>query len=222
MLKVIRNKGPANLTDTNSKTSSPHIKDKKGIVVDLGTGDGRFVYQNALQNKERFYLGIDASTNLLEKVSEKIHRRPAKGGVKNALFIQAAVEALPEELDGVANEVHIHFPWGSLLKGVATGDETIMKNIHRICAPDAVLEVIIGVDHKRDATELRRLGISDLSKEFIATALTARYQDCGFEILEIGSYAADNWPDICTSWAHRLRTNEKRSIVYFIAKHTGR
>ena len=210
------------MTDTNSKTSSRHIKDEKGIIVDLGTGDGRFVYQNALQNKERFYLGIDASANLLEKVSEKIHRKPAKGGLKNALFIQSAVEALPEELDGVANEVHIHFPWGSLLKGIATGDETILKNIHRICAPDAVLEVIIGVDQKRDATELQRLGISDLSPEYIATALTAPYQDCGFEIIEIGSYTAGNWPDICTSWAQRLRTNENRSIAYFIAKRTGR
>lgn len=210
------------MTDTNSKTSSPHIKDEKGIIVDLGTGDGRFVYQSARQNKQRFYLGIDASANLLEKISEKIHRKPAKGGVKNALFIQAAVEALPEELDGVADEVHIHFPWGSLLKGVATGDETILKNIHRICAPDAVLEVIIGVDHVRDATELRRLGIDDLSEEFIATALSTQYQECGFEILEIGSYGAGNWPDICTSWAQRLRTNENRSIVYFLAKRMGR
>lgn len=62
--------------------------------MDLGTGDGRFVYQSARQNPHRFYLGIDASANSLEKISEKIHRKPAKGGLKNALFIQAAVEAL--------------------------------------------------------------------------------------------------------------------------------
>ena len=38
------------------------------------------------------------------------------------LFIQAAVEDLPPELDGVADEVHVHFPWGSLLRAVATGE----------------------------------------------------------------------------------------------------
>ncbi|MBX9950482.1 MAG: methyltransferase domain-containing protein [Candidatus Obscuribacterales bacterium] len=206
----------------NSKTSSHPIENERGIVVDLGTGDGRFVYQSARQNPQKFFLGIDASANLLEKISEKIHRKPAKGGVKNALFIQAAVEALPEELDGVADEVHIHFPWGSLLRGVATGNETILKNIHRICAPDAVLEVIIGVDQDRDATELQRLGINDLSEEFIATALKIKYEECGFEILEIGSFAAGDWPDICTSWAQRLRTNENRTIVYFLAKRISR
>ena len=81
----------------NSKSSSHHIEEDRAIVVDLGTGDGRFVYQSARQNPQRFYLGIDASANLLAKISEKIHRKPAKGGLKNALFIQAAVEALPEE-----------------------------------------------------------------------------------------------------------------------------
>ncbi len=204
----------------NSKRSSPLIDESKGIIVDLGTGDGRFVYQSARQNPHRFYLGIDASASLLEKVSEKIHRKPAKGGLKNALFIQAAVEALPEELDGIADEVHIHFPWGSLLKGVATGDETILRNIHRICAPDAVLEVIIGVDQERDVTELQRLDIEHLSENFIATTLAKRYQDCGFEITEVDSFAAGNWPNICTSWAQRLSINDKRSLVYFTASRT--
>jgi 16S rRNA (adenine(1408)-N(1))-methyltransferase len=36
--------------------------------------------------------------------------------------VQAAVEDLPEDLADVADEVHVHFPWGSLLRGVATGD----------------------------------------------------------------------------------------------------
>lgn len=208
------------MIDMNSNSSSHPIEEEKGIIVDLGTGDGRFVYQSARKNPHRFYLGIDASANLLEKVSEKIHRKPAKGGLKNALFIQAAVEDLPVELAGVADEVHIHFPWGSLLKGVATGDETILKNIHRICAPDAVLEVIIGVDQERDSTELERLGISSLSKEFIASDLKQRYSECGFQISAVGSFAPGNWPDLCTSWAQRLRNNDKRSIIYFTARRT--
>ncbi len=204
----------------NSNNSSPHIKEEKGIIVDLGTGDGRFVYQSARQNPHRFYLGIDASANSLEKLSEKIHRKPAKGGLKNALFIQAAVEALPEELDGIADEVHIHFPWGSLLKGVATGDETILKNIRRICAPDAVLEMIIGVDKERDQSELHRLDIKSLSEDFIQSVLLDRYQKGGFHIKEFGEFEPGNWPDICTSWAQRLRINDKRSLLYLIAEAT--
>lgn len=205
------------MIDMNSNDSLHLTDEEKGIVVDLGTGDGRFVCQSARQNPHRFYLGIDASANLLEKVSEKIHRKPAKGGLKNALFIQAAVEALPEELDGVANEVHIHFPWGSLLKGIATGDEGILKNIHRICAPNAVLEVLIGVDEKRDATELQRLGIDSLSADLLDAKLAERYEASGFRIVETGTFSAGCWPDICTSWAQRLKTNDNRTLTYIIA-----
>jgi len=205
----------------NSKHLSPLTEVKKGIIVDLGTGDGRFVYQSARQNPHRFYIGIDASANLLEKLSEKIHRKPTRGGLKNALFLQAAVEALPEELNDTANEVHVHFPWGSLLRGVATGDATILKNIRRICAPNAVLEVIIGVDKLRDASELARLGIDPLSKQFVEAYLISRYAECGFNIIEFGEFEPGNWPDICSSWANRLRTNDKRTMLYIIAESSG-
>jgi 16S rRNA (adenine(1408)-N(1))-methyltransferase len=121
----------------------------EGVVIDIGTGDGLFVYQCARENPKRFYIGIDANPRPLEKVSERIHRSPAKGGLPNVLFVQAAIEALPSELDGVADEVHIHFPWGSLLRVVATGDENVLRNLRRICASDAVLEIIIGLNPAR-------------------------------------------------------------------------
>ncbi len=102
---------------TSSRNSS--VPTGEGIVLDIGTGDGRFVYRCARQNPKKFYIGIDATPRPLEKVSEKIHRKPSKGGLSNLLFIQAAVEDLPPELDGVADEIHIHLPWGSLLRTVS-------------------------------------------------------------------------------------------------------
>ena len=83
-------------------------------MIDIGTGDGLFVYECARANPNKFYIGIDPNPRPLEKVSKKIHRNPAKGGLPNVLFLQAAIEDLPSELDEVADELHIHFPWGSL------------------------------------------------------------------------------------------------------------
>jgi 16S rRNA (adenine(1408)-N(1))-methyltransferase len=186
--------------------------------VDVGTGDGRFVYQSARNNPDRFYIGIDASPAALEKISEKIHRKPAKGGAPNALFIQAAVEDLPSELDGIADEIHIHFPWGSLLRAVAVGDETVLKSLRRICAPCAYLEVVIGSDAERDRTEIARLGIPELSPEYIETELIPRYLDAGFEVTESGMIPASEWPHIETSWAQRLKGGESRSLIYIIAQ----
>ena len=190
----------------------------EGVIIDIGTGDGRFVYQSARQNPKKLYIGIDPNARPLEKISEKIHRKPAKGGAPNLLFIQAAVEDLPSELDGVADEVHVHFPWGSLLRAVATGDITVLENLRRICAPGALLEIVIGLDPERDQTEIERLGLTPLSIEFIDQQLTPNYRSVGFETIERGIIPASEWPEFNTSWAKRLEGNEQRHITYLIAR----
>lgn len=188
------------------------------MIIDIGTGDGRYVYQSARRNPNKFYIGIDPNTRPLEKISEKIHRKPAKGGAPNVLFIQSAIEDLPEELNGVANEVHVHFPWGSLLRAVATGDRALLQNVRRICADDALLEVVIGIDPVRDKSELERLGVQPLTLEVIDSVLSPNYAAAGFEIIERGIIAPSEWPALETSWAKRLHGNEQRPITYLIAR----
>jgi 16S rRNA (adenine(1408)-N(1))-methyltransferase len=63
------------------------------------------VYNCARKEPQKLFIGLDANRRPLQKISERIHRRPAKGGLSNVLFLQAAVEGLPSELDGMANEV---------------------------------------------------------------------------------------------------------------------
>ena len=187
-------------------------------MIDIGTGDGLFVYQCARRNPEKFYIGVDANPRPLEKVSEKVHRKPAKGGLSNVLFIQAAVEDLPPELDGIADEVHIHFPWGSLLRAVAVGDHEALQNIRRLCSSEALLEVVIGLDPERDRSEIERLGLQPISISHIDSALAPKYRNAGFEILERGTILPSEWPEFKSSWAKRLRGNTGRSLVYIIAR----
>jgi 16S rRNA (adenine(1408)-N(1))-methyltransferase len=188
------------------------------VVIDIGTGDGLFVYQSARQNPRKFYIGIDANPRPLEKVSEKIQRKPAKGGLPNVLFVHASIEALPAELDGVADEVHIHFPWGSLLRAVASGEAAALRSLRRICAPEAVLEIIIGLDPQRDKSEIESLSLEPVTPEFLETTLIPRYEAAGFEVLEKGILAAAEWPKLKTSWAKRLQGNAGRALVYIIAR----
>jgi len=207
-----------NSIETPSSGLSNHTGE--GVIIDIGTGDGRFVYQSARQNPNKFYIGIDPNTRPLEKISEKIYRKPAKGGAGNVLFIQAAVEDLPAELNGVADEVHVHFPWGSLLRAVVTGDIEVLRNVRRICSMGALLEVVTGLDPERDQSEIERLGLTPLSLEFIDTVLIQKYAAAGFQIVERGILAASEWPDFETSWAKRLKGNERRPITYLIARAT--
>jgi 16S rRNA (adenine(1408)-N(1))-methyltransferase len=178
------------------------------------------VYQCARRNPQKFYIGIDANPRPLEKISEKIHRKPSKGGLPNVLFVQSAIEELPAELNGVADELHVHFPWGSLLRAVATGERTALQNLRRICADGALLEVVIGLDPERDRTEMERLQLRPLSVTYIDSVLAHNYSEAGFEILERGLLSPSEWPRLQTSWARRLQGNVNRSLVYIIARAT--
>ncbi len=190
----------------------------EGIILDIGTGDGRFVYACAHQNPKKFFIGIDANARPLEKVSEKIHRKPSKGGLPNVLFLQSSVEDLPSELDGVADEVHVHFPWGSLLRALATGDRAVLRNLRRVCSAGALLEVVIGLDPERDRTEIERLGLETISAAHIDSVLVSRYKEAGFEVLETGTFLASEWSRIQTSWAKRLKGNANRTVLYIVAR----
>ncbi len=189
-----------------------------GVVVDIGTGDGRFVYQCARENPSKFYIGIDANAKPLEKISMKATRRPAKGGAANVLFLQGSVEALPGELNNAADEIHIHFPWGSLLRAIAIGQLTVLQGLRRILVDGGLLEVVIGVDAERDRTEVERLGLPQISLDYITSVLAPRYAASRFEIKEKGKLAAEEWPHLRSSWARRLSGNDRRQVVYFIAE----
>jgi 16S rRNA (adenine(1408)-N(1))-methyltransferase len=188
------------------------------VIVDIGTGDGRFVYQCARLDPTKFFIGVDANPKALEKISEKIYRKPAKGGLPNVLFLQAAVESLPEELDGVADEIHIHFPWGSLLRAVVAGDAEILSGLRRICAPHCLLEIIIGLDPQRDRAQIERLGLPALSEEYLKAVLVPRYEAEGFEVLERGELSHFEWSELQTSWARKLQGNTGREVFYLIAR----
>ena len=132
----------------------------------------------------------------------------------NALYLQAAVEELPHELDGIADRLHINFPWGSLLKGVATGDDLVLKNLRRLCKPGARLEVIIVVDPERDQSELKRLELPELSAKYLKSELALRYESNGFEVVDCARLSSSNWPEIKSTWAKRLQHNDTRILIY--------
>ena len=205
-----------NSTENISENLSLHTAE--GVIVDIGTGDGRFVYNSARRNPNRFYIGIDANAKALEKISTKATRKPAKGGLPNVLFVQAAIENLPQELDGVADEIHIHFPWGSLLRAVANGDAEALQNLRRICASRCLLEIVIGLDPERDRAEIERLELPSLSSRYLNDTLTPKYERAGFKVTEKGILSASDWTQFETSWARKLQGNANRTIVYLIAQ----
>ena len=104
---------------------------------------------------------------------------------------------------------------------MATGNENVLRNLRRICASEGVLEIIIGLDLVRDRSEIKRLGLTFFSTDYIDQQLVPRYRAAGFEITESGVLAQSEWPKLQTSWAKRLRSNEGRELIYIIARAAG-
>lgn len=132
--------------------------------------------------------------------------------------MQSAAEDLPSELDGIATEVHIQFPWGSLLRGVAAGDEMIMGNLRRICSEESRLQITIGVDRDRDRAEWDRLKLPQISVDYVKTVLSGKYENAGFIIVDAEELSGSE--QLQTSWARRLQRSSSRSLIRIVARAT--
>jgi len=80
------------------------------VAVDVGTGDGRFPYLLASEDAHRLAIGIDALADPMGDRAATAARKPARGGRPNLVYVHAAVEALPDELAEVADEVYVQLP----------------------------------------------------------------------------------------------------------------
>ena len=167
---------------------------------------------SAKAEHERFFIGIDANAKPLEKLSTKITRKPAKGGLPNAMFVMASVEELPEEFAGIADEIYINFPWGSLLRAVATGDLGVLASLNVVLKPKGTLKITAGIDPNRDRAELDRLGVPQIDLAYVEGSLSAAYGDAGFRMTDCCELAMSEWSRIETSWARRLSGNDSRRV----------
>jgi hypothetical protein len=104
------------------------------VLIDVGTGDGRYVQHVARTSPTWFAVGVDACRENLRKASRK--------APPNALYVIANALALPkEELGGMASKVTINFPWGSLLTALLDGEPMLLEGLTAISRPGAALEV---------------------------------------------------------------------------------
>jgi 16S rRNA (adenine(1408)-N(1))-methyltransferase len=134
------------------------------------------------------------------------------------MFVQAAVESLPEELEGIASEVTVQFPWGSLLRGVLGADKVVMGNLRQLCSPLARLFVTVGLDPERDRFEWERLEMPRTSLDEVETVLAKRYSEIGFGIVRAEELSATDLSQLQSSWARRIHRSPSRSFLRIVAE----
>jgi len=111
------------------------LENYERVLLDLGTGDGRYVRFLAEQHPDWFIIGLDACRENL--------RASSRLDLTNALFIIANAQALPQELCGLISHVTINFPWGSLLKSLLIGEAALMSGLTQISKPQAEIDIYL-------------------------------------------------------------------------------
>jgi hypothetical protein len=114
------------------------------ILLDLGTGDGRYVRTLADRNPDWFVIGIDSCRENL--------REHSQAKLQNMLFIIAIAQELPKELNGLVSHITINFPWGSLLESLLAGDPMLISGL------ESISRVAASVDLRLNGGALAEVG----------------------------------------------------------------
>lgn len=191
------------------------------VVVDIGTGDGRFVYELARAHPQWFCMGIDPARENLEQYSARIYRKPGKGGLPNILYVIASAENLPPGLKGLAQIIHINFPWGSLLEAVVLADQRILANIAGISSPRGSLEMLINTGIFHDPIPIRVQDLPELSLDYIDNVLAPAYAEVGIAIMEGRVLSQEEMRQVQTTWGKRLAYGKDASTFYIKAEIGG-
>lgn len=169
------------------------------VVVDLGTGDGRFVLATAAAEPGTLVVGIDASADAMAEASGRAARSPRRGGLPNALFVVSAAEALPRELAGIADLVAIQLPWGSLLRGALALDEDVARGIAGLVAPAGRVDVLVA-PAPRD-----RLAPGADVRDRLANGLADDWGRLGLELVDAAPATPAEIAAARSTWARRLQ-----------------
>ncbi|MGI5130226.1 class I SAM-dependent methyltransferase [Pseudonocardia sp. CA-107938] len=181
-----------------------------GVLLDVGTGDGKHVLHVARQRPDMLVVGLDANADALRRTSARAAVRADRGGLPNVVFVRAAAERPPAGLSGV-DEVHVLMPWGSLLRGTL-GDGPVLESLAAVCAPGAPFLVTLNLHAWRPPVP----EVGELPEPDPASALTglrARYADAGWQLTGAEYLDDAGIAALATSWTKRLGSSRDQLDV---------
>lgn len=169
-----------------------------GLIVDLGTGDGRFVLATAAAHPGRLVVGVDPVADAMAEASRRAAVPARKGGLPNAAFVVAAAESVPPGLVGAAERLTVNLPWGSLLRGALALDPMAAAGIASLLRPGGSAELLLAPAARdqlaADVDVVRRL----------AHGLADDWQVLGLDLEEARPAAAADLEATPTTWGRRL------------------
>ena len=140
-------------------------------------------------------IGLDASSDALAYAA----RRAVRDRVPNLVLLREPLESLA--LESFADELTIHFPWGSLLRGALAEERGVFEAICRLPRPGGLLTLAFSV--------IARDGRAPLSTSDIARVIR-EYRWSGFTLVEDRAVGRSDVAAARSSWGKRLDVGGRR------------
>jgi len=187
------------------------IREAKSVLLDVGTGEGRFVLDTARAQPDWLVIGIDPVAEAMARSSRQAGSKPAKGGAANAVFLRASAEQLPGPLASVVDRLTVNYPWGSLLRIMAAPDVDGLRRLRAACKQGAKLAVLLNATVFEDPDYLQRIGLGAVQDLEHDEQLPAAYAAGGFAIRTRRLITGD--PPVNTLWGRQLVRGSDRSTL---------
>jgi len=183
----------------------------ESILIDVGTGQGKFILDAAREDPVRFCIGIDAVAENMAPAARTAGASSRKGGLPNALFVRAAAERLPGPFEELADALTVQYPWGSLMRIVSAPVVEHLRGLRALCKPGAAVSILLNHSVFEDRAYLERLGMGDIADPADNPQLPIDYARAGFGITQRDLIQGD--PPIRSAWGRHLVRGSARATL---------
>lgn len=184
------------------------------VTVDLGAGDAAFAYRYARAHPERFVIAVDPVRENMREQSARAAKKPERGGIDNLACIVATAEAMPTDLRGIADEVFVTLPWGSLMRGIILGEDAIIAGVTSVCAPGARVRIVLNTRIFDDPVPVEARDLPEVTPEYARETIAPALRRHGLRMVQADWMDPDDVTRLDTSWAKRLsQRRPPRSVV---------
>ena len=211
-MKVVKGNKIEEFTVEQSLT---YIEGFSRVHLDIGAGDGRYVYKEAMlsvaeeKKSNTLFIALEPVSKQLEEYSKK----SKKAKLSNCLFVVGSLDNIPVELEHRINSISILFPWGSLLQNVVFPEELLIPVISNVARNGRLfLTIVFGYAPEAEPSEMRRFGLEDISLNSLYEKIIPRYIKNGFKVECVRQNSREDLKKYESTWSKRLAFGQSRPV----------
>ena len=211
MLRILKNKKISEINKMEDLFIP--LSQFKEIHIDIGTGNGKFIYDLAVKNPYILYIGIEPTASNLYEYSKKAN----KNKLNNLLYIISSIENMDEDLNDMADKVYINFPWGSLLEVIVKDMPKLLNKISSLGKFGSEFHFTFAYSTIHEPMEIEKRNLPILTEEYLLN-LKEIYLKAGLYVESCINITPLEVNKFGTLWAKKLFLGKSRDVYKIISR----